>query len=135
MIYFPSMNFSIITGPIAQLLDFFIQSTGDLGTAIILLTITVRVALVPFSVPGQKKQFETRLKMKKIQPKINALKEKYKDDKVKFSQAQMDLFKEHEIQLFSWSSLLPFVQLIFLIALFYVLRDKIGAVTDHPVFF
>lgn len=127
--------FSIITDPIAQLLQFFTQTTGDLGWAIILLTISIRLALVPLTLPGQKKQNETRLKMQKIKPQLDKLKEKYKDDKVKLSQAQMDLYKEHDINLFSIGSLLPLVQIVFLIALYHVLLDQLGALEIHPIFF
>lgn len=127
--------FSIITGPIAQLLQFFTQTTGDLGWAIVLLTLVIRTALIPLTLPGQKKQHETRKKMKAIQPKLDKLKEKFKDDKVKLSQAQMDLYKEHDIQLFSLGSLLPLVQIIFLIALYRVLLNELGGLEVHPIFF
>ncbi|MCD8507012.1 YidC/Oxa1 family membrane protein insertase [Candidatus Woesebacteria bacterium] len=129
------MNFAFITEPIAQLLFYLTQTTGNLGWAIILLTLIVRGAMIPITVPGQRQQFATRKKMKKIQPKLNALKEKHKDDAVKLSKAQMDLYKEHDIKLFSFASLLPLVQIVFLIALYHVLLRELGALETHPIFF
>ncbi len=129
------MNFAFLTEPLAQLLAYLTMTTGSLGWAIILLTIIVRLAMVPITVPGMRQQFDTRRKMKKIQPKLNKIKAKYKDDAVKLSQAQMELFKEHDIKLFSLGSLLPLVQIVFLIALYHVLLREIGALETHPIFF
>lgn len=109
-----------------QLLELLYATTGNLGIAIILLTLIIRAAMLPLTLPGQKKQIENRDKMKKLKPKLDAIKKKYKDDKVKLSQAQVDLFKEHDIQLFSLSTLLPFVQIFFLIALYQVLINYLG---------
>lgn len=113
--------FSLLTTPLHDILVFFAQSTGDLGVAIVLLTLVVRLALVPLTVPSQKQQLKNRDRMRALKPRLAELKKKYKDDKVKLNQAQVDLYREHNIQLFSWSTLLPFVQIIFLIALYNVL--------------
>lgn len=87
----------------------------DLGIAIILLTITVKVILTPLSW----KQLEAQEALKTLQPKLEELKKQYKDDKQGMVQAQMKLFQEHKIN--PLSSCLPLlVQLPFLIALYYV---------------
>ncbi|MBI4253108.1 membrane protein insertase YidC [Candidatus Uhrbacteria bacterium] len=90
----------------------------DLGLSIIILTILVKLALYPLSW----KQLESQKQLQDIQPKIEALKAQYKDDKQGLAQAQMKFFKEEKIN--PLSSCLPLlVQLPFLIALFYVFTN------------
>lgn len=115
------MNF--ITAPIAAILQTLFTFTGDLGWSIILLTIIIRALLLPLVVPSMKQQVVNRKKLKTIQPQIAKLKKQYKGEPAKLSQAQMALYKEHGISLFSWSLLLPFVQIVFLIALYNVLDN------------
>lgn len=89
--------------------------THDLGIAIILLTIIVKVALYPLF----KKQTDAQHRLQELQPKIQELKERHKDDRQALAQAQMRLFSEHKMN--PLSSCLPLlVQFPFLIALFYV---------------
>ena len=87
----------------------------DLGLSIIILTILVKALLAPLSW----KQLESQKQLQDIQPKINELKEQYKDDKQGLAQAQMKYFQEQKIN--PMASCLPLlVQFPFLIALFYV---------------
>lgn len=60
------------------------------GLAIVCLTIMVRGALFPLS----KKQAHSAARMKELQPKLQELKKKYGDDKQKFAEAQMKLFRD-----------------------------------------
>lgn len=115
------MNF--ITEPIANILQFLFSMTGSLGWSIILLTIIIRTLLVPLVVPSMKQQVVTRKKLKAIKPELAALKTKFKNDPMKLSQAQMELYKKNDIKLFSWGILLPIVQIVFLIALYQVLLN------------
>ncbi len=112
---------NLITAPIAAILDFLLTATGSLGWSIILLTIIVRTLLLPLVMPSMKQQVANRKKMVALKPEIAKLKKKYAKDPMKLSQAQMELYKEHNIKLFSWGILLPFVQIFFLIALYQVL--------------
>jgi YidC/Oxa1 family membrane protein insertase len=116
----------LITGPIASMLTFLYSMTGNLGWSIILLTIIVRTLLVPLVVPSMKNQVANRKKLSALKPQLSKLKEKHKKDPVALSQAQMALYKENNIKLFSWGILLPFVQIIFLIALYQVLLKVLG---------
>jgi YidC/Oxa1 family membrane protein insertase len=88
----------------------------DFGIAIILVTVLIKLLLVPLS----KKQIESQKKMQELQPKIKELQKKYKDDKEKQSKAVMELYKTHKTNPFS--GCLPLVfQLVFLIAIYRVL--------------
>lgn len=93
----------------------------DLGLGIILLTIIIRTILL---IPSQK-AMRAQKRMQEIQPKIEKIKEKYKDDKQKIAMETMAVWKEAEIS--PLSSCLPILmQLPFLIALFYVINGGLN---------
>jgi YidC/Oxa1 family membrane protein insertase len=87
----------------------------NVGVAIILLTIVVRLILLPSSLKSARQQ----KRMQDLQPQIKELQEKYKDDKQKQSQALMEFYKENKIN--PLGSCLPLlIQLPILIILYYV---------------
>lgn len=85
--------FGIISRPLLWLLVFLYGYVHNYGVAIILLTLLVKLVLLPVT----QKSFESSEKMKKIQPLIKEMQKKYKDDKIKASQKQMEMFKEHGV--------------------------------------
>jgi len=96
---------------------------GDIGFAIILVTIIVKGFLFPLTFKTLKSQKE----MTEIQPKINEIKEKYADDKEKMAQELMSIYKEHNVNPFG--SCLPLlIQLPIFISLFRVLRNVTGTI-------
>ncbi len=76
--------------PLFFLLDTIHGMVGNWGMAIIGLTILVKTLLFPLSAAG----FKSMAKMRKLQPEMARLKERYGDDKQKFSQAMMELYKK-----------------------------------------
>ncbi|MEX2488146.1 MAG: membrane protein insertase YidC [Pseudomonadales bacterium] len=76
--------------PLFYLLDFIHGMVHNWGVAIILLTVIVKLLLYPLSAAS----FKSMAKMRKLQPEMARLKERYGDDKQKFSQAMMDLYKK-----------------------------------------
>jgi len=109
--------------PILNLLVFLYNTVSfhDLGVAIILLTIVIKAILWPLS----NKSIKAQKSLQDLQPKINDLKAKYKDNKQQMSLATMALYKEHKIN--PLSSCLPvLVQLPFLWAVFQVFRDGLN---------
>jgi YidC/Oxa1 family membrane protein insertase len=89
----------------------------DMGLAIIVLTILVKLLLYPFS----KKSIKSQKELQEIQPKLNELKEKYKDNKDELGKATLNLYRENKIN--PLSSCLPvIIQLPFFIAIFRVLQ-------------
>jgi YidC/Oxa1 family membrane protein insertase len=66
---------------------------GNWGVAIILTTLIIRLCLFPLS----KKSQVSMYRMQQLGPKIQALRERYKDDQQKFGMEQMRLFREHKI--------------------------------------
>jgi YidC/Oxa1 family membrane protein insertase len=103
--------------PILNVLAFLYNHTLDLGVSIILLTILIKLFLWPLS----RKAIKSQKEMQEIQPKLDALKKQYADNKEALGKATMDLYKEHKIN--PLSSCLPLlIQLPFLFAVFRVLR-------------
>lgn len=93
-------NEASITGqlmykPLFNLLMLFyaFSPVRDLGIAIILLTAVIRLILGPSFMSS----IRTSLKMKELQPKIDALKEQHKDDQKKHSEELMKIYKEHRV--------------------------------------
>lgn len=88
---------------------------SDVGIAVILLTIVIRLILLPFSLSAAR----TQLAMKTIEPKLKALKEKYKGDKEKEALETLALYREEKINPFA-SILMVFIQIPVLLALYWV---------------
>ncbi|MHB9879697.1 membrane protein insertase YidC [Pacificimonas sp. ICDLI1SI03] len=84
--------FRIIVKPIHALLTWLFAFAGNYGVAIILLVLIIRIVLFPIA----NKQFESMAKLRRIQPKMKAMQERYKDDKPKLQQEMMKLYKEEK---------------------------------------
>ncbi len=79
--------------PIFYLLDWLFRTVGNFGVAIILLTCIVRGAMFPVA----QKQFKSMAAMRVVQPKMKALQERYKDDKVKLQEETLKLYKAEKV--------------------------------------
>lgn len=66
---------------------------GSLAFSIIALTVLVKIALLPVTIPSAK----SAKKMQDLKPHIDKIKLKYGKDKAKLQQAQMDLYKQHGV--------------------------------------
>lgn len=106
--------------PILNLLIFFYNliPSHDLGLAIILLTIAIKLILYPLS----KQSIKSQKALADIQPKLEELKKKYAGKREELARATMQLYKDNKVN--PLSSCLPLlVQLPFLFAVFRVFRD------------
>lgn len=109
--------------PVLNLLVFLynIVPGHDLGVAIILLTIIVKLILYPLA----QKSIQSQKAMQELQPKLNDIKKQFANDKEKMSRAMMDLYKNNKVNPFS--SCLPLIiQMPFLFAVFRVFRDGLS---------
>lgn len=86
---------------------------GDFGLSVILVTIIIRLILLPLVWPSLK----SAKKIKEIQPRLNKLKEKYGSDKQALAKAQMDLYKQEGIN--PLSGCLPQILQIVVLLLFF----------------
>lgn len=91
VVYFGKLNF--IAHLLLSLLMFLYGIVRNWGVAIILFSLAIYFALFPLSL----KQFKSMRQMQAIQPLLEKLREKYKDDQQRFAREQMALFKEHNI--------------------------------------
>lgn len=102
--------------PLLNLLFFLYDFVwSDLGVAIILLTILVRLLLLPLFY----KSAQSQSVLQKISPQIREIQKKYKDDKEKQVQEMLAVYKQHKVNPFS-GFLLMIIQLPILIALYKV---------------
>ncbi|MEO1135360.1 MAG: membrane protein insertase YidC [Pseudomonadota bacterium] len=83
----------LLTRPIFYTLDFFGELTGNYGVAILILTLIIKLILFPLANKG----YESMSKMKKLQPEIKKLQERYTDDKMKLQQEMMALYKKEKM--------------------------------------
>lgn len=107
ILYKPIFNFLVLVYSYFPLRDF--------GLAIIIVTIVIRLILYPPSV----KALNSQRALQKLQPKVNEIQKKYKNDKEKQAQETLELYKKENINPFSGLFLIM-VQLPILIALYKV---------------
>ena len=102
----------------------------DAGIVIIVITLLVRAVLYPF----YRSQVKAQKAMQDLQPKLNAIKDQYANDKEKQAKAMMDVYKEHKVNPFS--SCLPLlIQLPIFIAVYQVLRDGLTKTSSFDLLY
>ncbi len=102
------------------ILDFFYHYVNSWGWSIILLTLTVRIVLIPLTF----KQTRSMKDIQRVQPLLKELQEKHKGDREGLAQAQMALYKEHKVSPFG--GCLPILlQMPIFFALFTLLRQPV----------
>lgn len=82
-----------LTKPFFRALDFFGKLLGNFGLAILLLTVLIKLVFFPLA----NKSYAAMSKMKKLQPKMTQLRERYADDKAKQQQELMELYKREKV--------------------------------------
>lgn len=117
-----SFIFNIFYYPLYNAIIFLsaVVPGNDFGVAIVLLTILVKIIILPLS----HKTTVAQKKMKEIEPQIKKIKEQYKDNQEEQAVRTMNLYKEHGVNPFA-SILLLFIQLPMFIALYYLFSGKI----------
>ncbi|MHC8508421.1 MAG: membrane protein insertase YidC [Rhodospirillales bacterium] len=81
--------FYFLTKPLFYVLLWINSYAGNLGVAILLLTVLIKLAFFPLA----NKSYKSMSKMKKLQPDMLKLRERYGDDKMKLNQEMMALYK------------------------------------------
>src|SRR3954471_18928245 len=104
-----------------SIMVFFHDKAGvSWGMAIVLLTVVIRLGILPLTF----RQVRSMQALQRLQPKIKELQARYKDDKQRLNQEMMGFYKEHKVN--PLSSCLPvLLQLPFFLALFYMLRHDL----------
>jgi len=111
---------TFIADPLFTALSWIHSVVGNWGWAIIILTILIKALFYPLSAAS----YKSMAGMKKLQPRIKTLKERYKDDKQKFQMEMMALYKKEKIN--PAGGCLPIlIQIPVFIALYWALLESV----------
>ena len=117
-----------IASPLHKLLSFIQSIVGNWGLAIMMLTFIVRGAMYPLT----KAQYTSMAKMRMLQPKLTAMRERLGDDRQRMSQEMMELYKKEKVN--PLGGCLPIVlQMPIFIALYWSLMESVEL--RHSPFF
>lgn len=117
-----------IAKPLHMLLSFIQSFVSNWGVAIICLTFIVRGAMYPLT----KAQYTSMAKMRMLQPKLQAMRERIGDDRQRMSQEMMELYKKEKVN--PLGGCLPiFLQMPIFIALYWSLMESVEL--RHSPFF
>jgi len=83
----------IIAIPFLRLLKLFYRIVPNYGVAIILLTVLVRLLTLPMSIRGQR----SMMKMQRLQPQVERIRERYKNEQDKLHHEMMELYKRNHV--------------------------------------
>jgi YidC/Oxa1 family membrane protein insertase len=129
-------NFSSLIKNIAVLFN------DNYGLSIIVITIFIRLVIMPFMIKQSKNNLQTQDKMKDIKPEMDEIQTKYKDKKDpesqrKMQQELMQLYQKHNFNpLASFSGCLPMlIQFPFLIGFYYAIRQTPEIATHSYLWF
>ncbi|MBB5207696.1 membrane protein insertase YidC [Chiayiivirga flava] len=112
--------FTVIAQPLHWLLAQLHKLTGNWGWAIVLLVVLIKLALFKLS----EAQYKSFANMRRVQPRIEALKERYGDDRQKFQMAMMELYKKEKIN--PMGGCLPMLpQIPIFMGLYWVLLESV----------
>ncbi len=118
--------FTIFAKPLFHVLDFFHGLVGNWGWAIVLLTLSLKLLFFKLS----EAQYRSMARMRKMQPRIEAIKQRYADDRQRLNEAMMKLYKEEKIN--PLGGCLPIlVQIPVFIALYWVLLESVELRQAH----
>ncbi|MFT4635598.1 MAG: YidC/Oxa1 family membrane protein insertase [Arenicella sp.] len=111
---------TFIADPLFTVLSWIHDVVGNWGWAIILLTILIKLMFYPLSAAS----YRSMGKMKKLQPRMATLKERYKDDRQKFQVEMMAMYKKEKVN--PAGGCLPIlIQIPVFIALYWVLLESV----------
>jgi YidC/Oxa1 family membrane protein insertase len=127
MSIFLTIHNTLLVNPIFNTLALMFKATGSIGWSIIGLTLVVKALSIPVMLPSLK----SVKKQRELQPQIDKIKKKYKYDKKKQAELQMQLMKEHGVNPASGCYTMIITILIFT-ALYSVIR-QITQVPDISV--
>jgi YidC/Oxa1 family membrane protein insertase len=106
--------------PLFRCLVWFHELTGNWGWSIILVTVLLKILFFQLSAAG----YRSMANMRRVQPRLKAIQERYKEDRARLNQAMMQIYKEEKINPFG--GCLPIViQIPVFIALYWVLLESV----------
>lgn len=111
---------TFLSAPLFWALEFINRGVGNWGWAIVILTFLIKLVFYPLSAAS----YRSMAHMKKLQPKLESLKQRYGNDRERFNQAIMELYKTEKIN--PLGGCLPIlIQIPVFIALYWVLLESV----------
>jgi YidC/Oxa1 family membrane protein insertase len=111
---------TVISGPLFRLLKFIHHWVGNWGWSIIVLTVLIKLAFYPLSAAS----YKSMAHMKRMQPKMQSLRERFGHDRQRMNQAMMEMYKKEKIN--PLGGCLPIaIQIPVFIALYWVLLESV----------
>lgn len=123
------LNLDFIAYPLGQFLYFIYNTVAfhNYGFAIIIFTVIMKLVLLPLTV----KQYRSNLKMQEIQPKIQEIQKRYKNDKEKLNQELMRVYQENKVN--PAGGCLPLlVQMPIILSLYWVIMQPLKFMLRIP---
>ncbi|WXB94871.1 membrane protein insertase YidC [Bacillus sp. FJAT-52991] len=116
-----------LVNPFVQLIHTLGQFLGNYGFAIIVITLAVRLILLPLMLNSSKKQQIMREKMEVVKPEMEKIQKRLKEAKSqeeqrKIQQEMMQLYQQHNINPFAMGCLPIFIQMPIWMGLYYAIR-------------
>lgn len=120
----------IIATPMGIFLNFLYNLIGDYGISIIIFTIIVKICIYPLYY----KQIKSTAMMSEIQPKIQAIQNKYANDQETMNRKMQELYKEEKFN--PMGGCLPLlIQMPIIMGLFALLRNPLRYITEDSMIF
>lgn len=111
---------TVFSKPLFQIMTWIHSMVGNWGWTIVLLTVLIKLVFYPLSAAS----YRSMAKMKHVGPRLQALREKYGDDRAKLNQAMMEMYRTEKIN--PLGGCLPMVvQIPVFIALYWVLLGSV----------
>ena len=85
--------FYFLTKPMFFALDYFYELVGNFGVAILIVTLLIKLVLFPLA----NKSYVSMSKMKKLQPEMQRIKERFGDDRTRMQQVMMEMYKKEKV--------------------------------------
>jgi len=112
--------FWFLAKPLYWVLDYIHGFTNNWGWAIILVTLLLKICFYKLSAAG----YRSMANMRKVQPRLLSIRERYKDDRARLNQAMMDIYKEEKIN--PLGGCFPIlIQIPVFISLYWVLLESV----------
>ena len=129
MAWFAHLAYVGVYQPIYNILALLVDAVpgADVGLAIVILTIIIRLILFPLSLAAIKSQ----IAMRRIDPELKEIREKYKDNKEELGRRTVALFKDNNINPLA-GVLLLLIQLPLVLGLYYVVRSEAKQISFDP---
>ena len=113
--------FNIINIPLGWVLRFIASAfQGNFAAAVFIFTLLINIVFIPLTIKSQK----SAVSQLRIKPKLDALKEKYGDDKQKYSMAMQELYQQEGVSM-SGGCLPMIIRLVIMMSIYYLIMSPL----------